>query len=67
MKCGRPPGRLRRFLIRLVGWRQKRCGDFFLEEPPPPDSFVREPRRPTPQAPGGSIALDLPPESWEPR
>jgi hypothetical protein len=64
MRCGGPPRRLRRlraFLSRLRG--EHGCGDFFLEEPPP-DSFVREPRRPRPQAPGGSVALDLPPDCW---
>jgi len=59
MSCGRPPGRIRRFFFRLAARRQKRCGDLFLEEPPP-DSFVREPRRPKPQAPGGSVALEIP-------
>jgi hypothetical protein len=39
----------------------KRCGDFLLEDPPP-DAFVREPRRPRPSQPGGSIALELPPD-----
>jgi len=37
------------------------CGDFWLEEPP--DSFVREPRRPRPFAPGGAVVLDWPPET----
>jgi hypothetical protein len=37
----------------------RRCGDFFLEELPP-DSFVREPRKPRPHTPGGAIALKLP-------
>jgi hypothetical protein len=37
----------------------KRCGDFLFEDPPP-DAFVREPRRPRPSQPGGAIALDLP-------
>jgi hypothetical protein len=60
MSCGRPPGCLRRFFFRLAPWR-KRCDNFLLDEPPP-DSFVREPRRSNPQAPGGSIALGLPPE-----
>jgi hypothetical protein len=36
------------------------CGDRFEE--PPPDSFVREPRRPRPGAPSTSVALELPPE-----
>jgi hypothetical protein len=37
----------------------RRCGDFPLEDPPP-DTFVREPRRPRPFQPGGAIALELP-------
>jgi hypothetical protein len=39
----------------------KRCGDFLLDDPPP-DTFVREPRRPRPLQPGGAIALELPNE-----
>jgi hypothetical protein len=37
----------------------RRCGDFLLEDPPP-DTNVREPRRPRPIAPGSSVALELP-------
>jgi hypothetical protein len=37
-----------------------RCGDFFVDEPPP-DIGVREPRRPRPSAPGGTALLELPP------
>ena len=37
----------------------RRCGDFLLEDPPP-DANVREPRRPRPIGPGGSVALELP-------
>jgi hypothetical protein len=37
----------------------QRCGDFLLEDPPP-DACVREPRRPRPIRPGGSVALELP-------
>jgi hypothetical protein len=37
----------------------KRRDDFLLEDPPP-DAFVREPRRPRPLQPGGAIALELP-------
>jgi hypothetical protein len=36
------------------------CGDWFEELPP--DSFVREPRRPRPSAPPSSVALELPPD-----
>ena len=52
---------LRRLVERLRFRRAlRRCGDFLLEDPPP-DAFVREPRRPRPLAPGGAIALELPP------
>jgi hypothetical protein len=37
------------------------CGDWYVE-PPPPDSFVREPRRPRPSSPSTSAALELPPD-----
>jgi hypothetical protein len=37
----------------------QRCGDFLLEDPPP-DANVREPRRPRPIKPAGSVALELP-------
>jgi hypothetical protein len=37
----------------------RRCGDFLIEDPPP-DAFVREPRRPRPLQPGGAVALELP-------
>ena len=39
--------------------RTKRCGDFYLDEPPP-DIGVREPRRPRPSAPSGAALLELP-------
>jgi hypothetical protein len=38
--------------------RDARCGEWFEELPP--DSFVREPRRPRPTAPSSSVALELP-------
>ena len=61
MTCSRQGRfRLRAFLSWLRG--ERGCGDFLLEDPPP-DSFVREPRRPRPQAPGGGVALDLPPDA----
>jgi hypothetical protein len=37
----------------------KRCGDFYLDEPPP-DIGVRDPRHPRPPAPGGAALLELP-------
>jgi hypothetical protein len=45
-------------LLRLCGWT-KRCGDFYLDEPPP-DIGVKEPRRPCPSATGGAALLELP-------
>jgi hypothetical protein len=36
-----------------------RCGDLYLDEPPP-DMGVREPHRPRPSAPGGVALLELP-------
>jgi hypothetical protein len=44
----RKPGLLTR-LLRFLGLRK-----------PPPDSGVREPRRPVPSASGGAVALDPP-------
>ena len=55
--CGRR-GVLRRLAAFLSRRRGSGCGDW-LEELPP-DSFVREPRRPRPSAPSTSVALDLP-------
>ena len=49
-------------LLAFWRWRGQVCDDLWLEEPPP-DSFVREPRRPRPSAPGGTIALELPPDT----
>jgi hypothetical protein len=40
--------------------RDAGCGDWFEELPP--DSFVREPRRPLPSSSSGGVALDLPPD-----
>jgi hypothetical protein len=37
-----------------------RCGDWFEELPP--DSFVRETRRPLPSSSSGGVALELPPD-----
>jgi len=47
-------------LLELLGLRScdHVCGDFPMEDPP--DAFVREPRCPSPMAPSGAIALDLP-------
>jgi hypothetical protein len=47
-----------RALLRIVR-HDARCGDWFEE--PPPDSFVREPRRPLPPSSSSSIALEPPP------
>jgi hypothetical protein len=38
LRCGTPPSRFRRLLLRLKPWRERPCGDFFLDEPPTPDS-----------------------------
>jgi hypothetical protein len=48
-------------LMSILKFRRElsRCGDFLIEDPPP-DAFVREPRRPRPFQPGGAIALELP-------
>ena len=50
-----------RRMIKVLRFRRtlRRCGDFLLEDPPP-DAFVREPRRPRPIGPAGSVALELP-------
>jgi hypothetical protein len=55
------PGKVFKRLLEVVRFRRtlRRCGDFLLEDPPP-DAYVREPRRPRPIAPGGSVALELP-------
>jgi len=54
--CG-GPGAIQR-LLSFFRRRPAECGDW-LEELPP-DSLVREPRRPRPSAPSASVALDLP-------
>ncbi|HEY2940472.1 MAG TPA: hypothetical protein VGJ27_11730 [Gaiellaceae bacterium] len=48
-----------RSLLRFAR-NDSRCGDWYVE--PPPDSFVREPRRPRPSTPSTSVALELPPD-----
>jgi hypothetical protein len=48
--------------LRLARNDSAGCGDWFDE--PPPDSFVREPRRPRPGAPSTSVALELPPDFY---
>jgi hypothetical protein len=48
--------------LRLARNDSAGCGDWFDE--PPPDSFVREPRRPRPGAPSTSAALELPPDLY---
>jgi hypothetical protein len=54
--CGRP-GAIQR-LLSFFRRRHAECGGW-LEELPP-DSFVREPRRPHPSAPSTGVALELP-------
>jgi hypothetical protein len=50
-----------RRLVRFVRLERTlgRYGDFFIDEPPP-DSFVREPRRPKPFSPSSTAMLELP-------
>jgi hypothetical protein len=59
--CARRRQKLVTRILATLRFRRslRRCGDFLLEDPPP-DSFVREPLRPRPLAPGGAIALELP-------
>jgi hypothetical protein len=49
-----------RSLLRLAR-HDAACGDW-LENDPPPDSFVREPRQLRPNDPTATIALELPPD-----
>jgi len=49
-----------RSFLRVVR-QDHRCGDWFDELPP--ESLVREPRRPRPSAPSASVALELPSDS----
>jgi hypothetical protein len=48
-----------RRLLRFLRLERTRCGDFFIDEPPP-NSFVREPRRPKPFSPSATAILELP-------
>ena len=59
MHCRRE-SRFRR-LLRFLGLARPRPEDFFVDDPPP-DSFVREPRRPRPSSSSGGVALELPPD-----
>jgi len=43
--------------LRLRDSKRRECGDWFGEEPP--DSLVREPRRPLPFGPSATTTLDL--------
>jgi hypothetical protein len=52
-------GRIRALFGRVRN--DDRCGDWFEELPP--DSFVREPRRPLPPSLPGSVALEPPPDA----
>jgi hypothetical protein len=59
-RCGRPRPGLWARITRWLGLRRDDWipyGDSFEE---PPDAFVREPRRPRPAAPAGTIMLELP-------
>jgi len=56
---GRPNLLRRIFTVLRFRRTLRRCGDFLLEDPPP-DANVREPRRPRPAGPAGSVALELP-------
>jgi hypothetical protein len=46
-------------MLRLRKRRDNGCGDWLGEEPP--DSLVREPRRPHPFGPSATAIIDLPP------
>lgn len=62
---GNRKGFVQRVLTMLGFHRElRRCGDFLLEDPPP-DAFVREPRRPRPPRLGGAIALEIPHDELE--
>jgi hypothetical protein len=45
-------------MLRLRKRRDDGCGDWLGKEPP--DSLVREPRRPRPSSPSATAVLDLP-------
>ena len=45
----------------VLGLARPRPTAHFLDDPPP-DSFVREPRRPRPSSSSGGVALELPPD-----
>ena len=51
---------MRRFARFLAFWRRERDCCYVWLDDPPPDSFVREPRKPRPQSSGGAVALELP-------
>jgi hypothetical protein len=53
-------GIVRRFAAVLRFRRDLRRGGDLLLDDPPTDTFVREPRKPRPSQPGGTIALKLP-------
>jgi hypothetical protein len=60
-RCRRESETLFGRVLSFLGFRSctALCGDLPFDEFPP-DSFVREPRRPCPCRPGGAVALELP-------
>jgi ketosteroid isomerase-like protein len=59
-RCGRRGVRHRLLSFLRFFRHESGCGDWFKELPP--DSGVREPRRPRPSVPSSSIALEPPPD-----
>jgi hypothetical protein len=52
-------------LLRKLGLRRRPPEPTVFPDDDDPGVGVREPRRPRPHAPGGAVALELPPETDE--